>query len=463
MKSVLEKFDEALTSLCIRKYTDTAERIIVAFSGGADSCLLLHLTCKYFLPKGIIVECAHLNHMIRGDEADRDENFCREIAEKLGVRLHLKRADIPALTKNGGSVEDVARRERYAFFSELTSGSGSTVVFTAHNADDNLETVLFNLVRGASINGLCGIPPVRDETYLRPLLTFSSAEIREICKEHRISYVTDSTNLQSDYTRNFIRNNVVKSLRKVCPTPEAAVLRMSASLRTDSEYLDKAAEQFIHEYCNTSIPNLQLAELHEAVLSRVILKKYAEAAGDGYSAPKLEKIHVDLVISRLRKSPNERFSLSLPGGIEFFSEYGQSRFRHKSKALKSSENDELNLELDVPVEKNGFVILLTKNISKFYEKKEENIYNLSIYKALKFDKIKDNLKIRVRTDGDIFRFGGMSHKVKKLFSDKKMPIEERQSIPIVCDKNGIVWIPGFPLRDGLADGNGEVCYLCCFK
>lgn len=463
MDSVLVKFEESISSLGLRKYTDTAERIIVAFSGGADSCLLLHLTCRFFLPFGKIVECAHLNHMIRGEEAYRDERFCEETAKNLGIKFHLKRVNIPNLTKNGGSVEEVARRERYAFFNELIGEEKNTVVLTAHNSDDNLETVLFNLVRGTSLKGLCGIPPVRDGVYLRPLLTFSSDEIRCICEKHGINYVTDSTNLENDYTRNYIRNNIVKSLREVSEYPEVSVTRMTALLRQDAEYLDSVANEFIENECSTYIPNLKASELHDAVLSRVIIRKFTDFSDNACSSPKLEKIHVDQICSRIRKTPNSRFSLSLPGDIELFSEYGKSYFRNSSKKLKVIDLTPSELYFEVPAVKNGYVVLLTKDISRFYAKKEENIYNLSIHKALKFDKIKGNLKIRVREVGDVYRFGGMTHKVKKIFSEKKLTAEERETLPIVFDDAGIVWIPGFPVRDGLSDGNGEDSYICVFK
>jgi len=463
MDSVLEKFEGSISSLGLRKYTDTAERIIVAFSGGADSCLLLNLTCRYFLPLGKTVECAHLNHMIRGEEAYRDERFCEETARKLGLKLHLKRVDIPNLTKNGGSVEEVARRERYAFFNELIGEAKNTVVLTAHNSDDNLETVLFNLVRGSSLKGLCGIPPVRDGVYLRPLLTFSSDEIRGICEEQGILYVTDSTNLENDYTRNYIRNNIVRGLREISESPEISVGRMCALLRQDEEYLDSVANEFIKNECGTFIPNLKASELHDAVLSRVIIRKFTDFSENDYSSPKLEKIHVDLICSRIRETPNSRFSLSLPGNIEFFSEYGKSCFRSSSQNHKSIDYSHTELNFDVPVAKNGYVVLLTKDISRFSAKIEENIYNLSIHKALKFDKIKGNLKIRVREAGDVFRFGGMTHKVKKIFSEKKLSANERETLPIVFDDDGIVWIPGFPVRDELSDGNGGDSYICVFK
>ncbi len=462
MEKALKKFEESFTTLGLMGFIERAQRLIVAFSGGADSCLLLYLTCKYFILRGKIVECAHLNHMIRGDEADRDENFCIETARKLGVKLHLRRVNIPELGEKGGSIEEIARKERYKFFGELTEGKNDTLVFTAHNADDNLETVLFNLVRGTSLSGLCGIPPEREGIYLRPLLKFSSAEIRETCERLGIGYVTDSTNFESDYTRNHIRNLVVPLLKKINPAPEVTVGRMSSSLRLDREYLELEAQKFAEEKCLSGISSVDAVLLHDSILSRVIIREYSAVADKFAIDSHLEKIHVDDIMKHLRKNGNIPFSISLPGEIVFRSENGVGAFLHNSECVYNIDSDETVLELNKPVMKNGYTVVLTKDFSSFF-KKNENIYNLSIHKSLKFDKIKGKLKIRIRRSGDIFRYGGMTHKVKKIFSEKKLSTAERQTLPIVCDDVGILWIPGFPLRDGVSEGEGDRVYLICLK
>ena len=462
MEKALKKFEESFATLGLLDFVDKAQRIIVAFSGGADSCLLLHLTSKYFVPRGKIVECAHLNHMIRGEEADRDENFCIETARNMNVKLHLRRVNIPEIAENGCGLEEIARKERYKFFLELAERESGTLVFTAHNADDNLETVLFNLVRGTSLSGLCGIPPEREGIYLRPLLNFSSAEIRETCQRVGIKYVTDSTNFESEYTRNHIRNQVVPLLKKINPSPEAAVGRMSSSLRLDREYLELEAQKFIAEKCKSVIPLADAASLHDSILSRVIIREYSTVADKFHTDSHLEKIHVDDIMNHIRKNGNLLFYISLPGHIVFRSENGSGAFIHNSESVFNVDSDESLLEFDKPVLKNGYTVVLTKDFSSFFEK-NENIYNLSIHKSLKFDTIKGNLKIRTRKNGDLFRYGGMTHKVKKIFSEKKLSAVERQTLPIVCDDVGILWIPGFPLRDGSSEGDGDSVYLICLK
>ena len=450
MENLIKRFEENIKKLSLDCFSG---RVIVAFSGGADSAILLTLTHEYFSPRGVTVEAAHLNHMIRGREADRDEHFCVETSESLGIKLHVKRVDIPALCKNGGSVEEIARRERYAFFeSLLTEVEKKTVVFTAHNADDNLETVLFNLTRGSALRGMCGIPPVRDGIYYRPILNFTSDEIRASCDKYGIRYVNDSTNFTDDYTRNFIRRNIVPSLARLSPDPQGAVSRMTESLRSDEDYLMGEAEKVLGD--ENFISADVMRGLHDAISSRVIMLMHRRYLMDKGLLLRLEKQHVDAVKAGL--SEGKRFRVSLPGGADFLCDGEYCRFVDRgSRDVVVSDGSPTVLEPEVPVRKNGYVILLTRNEEEFIRKNHENIYNLSIHRDVKFDKIKGKLMLRGRMSGDLYLFGGMRRKVKKLFSEKGFPPRIRETIPVVYDENGIVWIPGFPVRDGVCEAGRE--------
>ena len=440
-----------------------ADKIIVAYSGGADSSLLLHLTVRYFTPLGVAVEAAHLNHMIRGEEAYRDEEFCRNTAEELGIRCHIKRVDIPSMCEDGGSVEEVARRERYAFFESLIAENDShgvnTCVFTAHNADDNLETVLFNLVRGTALKGLCGIPSIRGGRYVRPILFLTGAEVREACELFSIAYVTDSTNLESDYTRNYIRHNIIPHLERLCPTPQQSTLRMCAALKADEAFIEGEVRSFL-EKSDAAVSVSEFEKLHTAVSSRVLIRLYDEYAASVGTTSHLEKVHVDGILERLEKREFP-FSISVPSGISFVCDGVTLRFEKRQRKQSVSDTSKpVTLEKNTPVEFMGGEVILTDNIERLYTENGENIYNLFIHKGIKFDKIKGKLKIRTRENGDVFRFGGMTRKVKRLFCDRKIPSHERETLPIVFDDDGIAWIPGFPVRDDLKPSdNAGICHL----
>lgn len=461
MTDAYRDFSQRLEYSGTDRLIHSADLVLVAFSGGADSSLLLHLLNKYLCGSGTKLAAAHLNHMIRGDEALRDESFSAETAKKLGIEMYVKRVDIPSLAEKGGSVEEIARRERYAFFSEIAEKLGGRVlVATAHNADDNLETVLFNLIRGSGTSGMCGIPHVRDGMFIRPLITYSSDEIRSLCAKLGVDYVVDSTNLSTDYTRNKLRHLVIPHLKEINPAAHKAVLRMTASIKEDDSYLEELAEGFLSDVGENTVKRERLEKLHNAVLSRVIRKMYSSfACGTLHS---IENIHIREIISHLR-SASEPFCISVPGDGAFCFD-GTECFFVKNGEGKEADSTPQLLEPEKPLVKNGYIILLTQDKPNKKYPSYENIYNLSIHTAIKFDKIKSKLEVRTRRAGDSYRFGGMTRKLKKLFCDKKLTEHERDRIPIVCDSEGILWIPSFPLRDGMKPENDADCaYILCFK
>ena len=201
---------------------ENGDTVIVALSGGADSVTLLHILNSIKELYNLTLRAAHLNHGIRGEEADRDEDFVRKLCESMGVPLDVRREDIPAIAKESGKSEELCGREvRYAFFDALCEQYGAKIA-TAHNRDDHAETVLWNLVRGAGLSGLCGIP-VRRGGIIRPLLGCSRAQIEAYCAENQLAYVTDSTNLTAAYTRNRIRLEVMPILRQLNENAEGNI------------------------------------------------------------------------------------------------------------------------------------------------------------------------------------------------------------------------------------------------
>ena len=192
------------------KIAQTAERfamlpeggaVVAGVSGGADSMALLFYLLKIAPERGISVCAAHLNHGLRGEEAERDEDFVRSYCAAHGVECRVRRADVRAeAARTGQSEETCGRSLRYAFFAELAQERGARIA-TAHTLSDNVETVLLNLARGTGLSGLCGIPPVRDGI-VRPLLFLTRAQTEAYCRENGVPFVTDSTNLTPAYARN---------------------------------------------------------------------------------------------------------------------------------------------------------------------------------------------------------------------------------------------------------------------
>ena len=192
--------------------------LVCAVSGGKDSVCLLHVMLSLQKELSITVEAAHLNHQLRSAESDRDEAFVRNLCDSLGVRLTVSRADVLSRCKQTGeSVEEAARVLRYQFFESL-----GKPVATAHTQDDNLETVLLNLVRGTALRGLCGIPPKRGRI-IRPMLCVSRAEVTAYLEQHALSHVEDSSNASSLPLRNRLRHEVVPLLARENPKLSSTV------------------------------------------------------------------------------------------------------------------------------------------------------------------------------------------------------------------------------------------------
>lgn len=421
--------------------------VLVGLSGGADSVMLIHFLEKYRR------ECAwfpivavHVNHLIRTDEALRDELFSGELCRSLGVEFIAKRVDVPAIAKSEGkSLEEAARNARYSIFREIISGRKDiSTVAVAHNSDDNFETVLMNMMRGAGVRGIAGISPVRDEI-VRPLIYVPKSDITEALCTAGIKFVTDSTNESDDYTRNYVRHNIIPRFLEAFPSAFSAVTRMSKNLREDDECLLSIARDFAARYENGNIPTEELLSLKPALLFRVLNLYFLNLADTT-----LERTHVNAIKDCLVGGGD--FSISLPRGIRFVSKNSVCGFTDEADlkeaefCLKISEGENVFSDF-------GIKIVLGRTSR---DENSSNVYNISTHPNLSSAIILGDLFIRNRLDGDSCFYGGMTHKLKKLFNDRKIPTELRSRIPILCDEAGVVWVPGFGVRDDGADTGLEM-------
>lgn len=256
---------------------DAEKRVCVALSGGADSVSLLTVLCSLGDRLGIEVCACHLNHGLRGEESDSDERFCAELCKRLGVSLYARKIDVSVLVQKHESVEEAARKARYGFFEEALAHFGGGVLATAHNANDNAETVLLNLTRGTGLKGLCGIPPVRrfgkngEWRVIRPLIYCGRGEIEEYLRSIGEDFVTDKTNLSEDYTRNRMRQRVLSELLAINPSVVGVIGRMTQNLRSDSEYLEEQARKALEETREGRGWNaMSLSKLPEPIKARCV-------------------------------------------------------------------------------------------------------------------------------------------------------------------------------------------------
>ena len=415
--------------------------VIVGFSGGADSLMLLLFLLEFRKNNGNFPLLAvHINHMIRGEEADSDEHFAREVAQSLGVPFASFRIDVPEIAlKHKIGTEEAARNVRYDKFRELLSMNGYSVIAVAHNATDNLETAIINMMRGAGTAGVAGILPVRDNI-IRPLIYIPKSDIVDALEQSNIEYKVDSTNSSVEYTRNYVRHKIIPSFERLSKNPERMATRMSRNLREDSDFIDSVAADFYKENSVDGVFSSEgLAKLSGALLRRVLTAMVTDFHKEK-NPPLPERTHVDAIASLLSGGD---FRYSLPGGIRFVS-LGK-------RAFIEEDLNEVDTSFCFAVSEgvNRFdsfssVILVSRN-----ENFESylNIYKISIKARITSAIIKGNLIVRSKNDGDSYFYGGINRKLKKLFNDRKIPISDRQRVPIFCDESGILWVPGFGIRD----------------
>lgn len=437
-----------------------ATGVLVGYSGGADSTALLHLLKERCDTLGIYVHAMHIHHGIRGEEADRDAEFCQKTCAALGVDFSLVCADIPSLAREcGRGVEEVARDFRYSqFLEKIRADSRLSHIATAHNADDNAETVIFNLTRGSGIDGLCGIPPVRTlggVPVIRPLLNAKKCDIVGYLRENGIDFIFDSTNDDTVYTRNYIRHEIIPSLERLNPSLHSSVKRASDNLRADAEYLDDSAKRFVDE--NTVCDGISVAALSSvpaAIATRAVREMYSRVSG-----AMLERVHVDAVLS-LAKVGKPHSEACLADGVRAVCdrEYIYFTKEANSPAIEFEHKLSEGANCFAPPD---FAVLLggvEKTLEDLQKDNEtlQNIYNLSIQEKISFDKINDMLYVRSRRDGDAYTFGGMTRRLKKLYNDKDWSLKKRAETPVFCDGEGIVWVPGFPVADRVKTGEKYV-------
>ena len=406
---------------------------IIGFSGGADSSAILH----YLSKKTKKLLAVHINHMIRGEEALRDEFFCKNVCKRYGVKFLSYRVDIPLLAEERKQgLEETAREERYKIFNKIISQNGDyKCIVTAHNANDNAETVIFNLSRGSGARGIAGIKPVINNI-VRPLIYCSKEEILDYCKKNSISYVNDSTNMDTDYTRNYIRHEIVPMFEKINPSFLDSCLRMGELLRDDEKFLKSVCDKIVEENrIRTRISTDLLNSLEKPIASRLLMHIAKET---------LDRKAIDACLKLVKDGKVGQY-INLPSKVSFKKERGYVKFVRTEVLVKAEFNYALKDGLNY-VKEAGAVIALNTDASP------ESKYEL--VEAVKL-KSEGTLYVRNKADGDKILQGKMTKKLKTVFCDKHIPSHHRDKIPLICDNNGILYIPTIAVRDGAKSKNAQ--------
>ena len=444
-----------------------SDRVLVGFSGGADSLALLDALHKSF---GENVYAFHVNHLLRGEEADGDELFCKHFCEQKGICFNSERIDVAALARalhGGGAIEETARDARYAALLRESERIGANKIALAHTASDNTETVIFNLARGTALAGLRGIPPKRAHgsvEIIRPLILCTREETEGYCRENSFAYRTDSTNADVHYRRNFIRKKIMPLMCELNPALHKRAALMCEALRSDEDFIKGEAVRFIDENSAENkggISVQKLLSVHRAVRTRVLAALFARTSKESLE----EKHYAD--IEKLISAGREGARIALPGKTYAVIKNGELCFVSEEKLAESNRKTEFYKR--VPPGACNFGGMFA---TVFYRKGteceavggviDEFSKNAVLTKKIEIpESTAEMLRVRNRESGDKYVFGGMTRTLKKLLAGENETAKKRR--PVFCDKYGIFWFPGFRLRDDVYDAEEKTYILYYFE
>ncbi len=439
------------------KLIQEGDLVLAGVSGGADSVCLLLMLLDYRERCAFSVQVVHVEHGIRGAESVADARFVEALCQRLAVSCRTYTVDVPAYAKEHHmGLEEAARELRYACFAQAAAQTDASVkkIALAHHADDNAETMLFQMVRGSGVRGIGGMRVKRkigDElTLIRPLLNVTRYEIEEYLRDRGETYRIDATNRNTDYSRNRIRHEVLPQLVQI---NSQAVMHMAQSARQLAEladYLDEEAGRIVMRVCtkekDTCLVCGELFEEYPAVLQGEVLHLIiGEMAG---SRKNIGSVHIEAVKNLATLQVGRRISLP----YELVAERVYEGVRIRGRQIQGKGTDEVHEivleELNRKKEGEWYVLQLADaqlrlRVRDFCHETQE-IHKKTYTKLLNYDKIEYNLQVRKRAVGDYLTIDGLGHKkkLKEYFIEEKVPREMRDVTWLLAEGEDVIWVVG---------------------
>ncbi len=422
------------------------DTVIVALSGGADSVCLLYSLIYLKEQFELTIKAAHVNHLLRGEESQRDMNFVKELCKKLNIELFVKTADVLSLSKVlKQSTELCGRNVRYEFFEELSKKQNAKIA-TAHTASDNLETLIYNISRGTSINGLKGIIPKRNNI-IRPLIFVTRQEVENFCSSNNLNFVTDSTNNTDDYTRNKIRHNIVPVLKDINYSVEDSISALCGDIIEVNQFLNQYSKEILKNAemkCQDSIcynaPKImsQSPLIQRQCIFEILSNNHIN---------NITRTHINICTDILCKGGE----LDLNG--EFKAVCSQNIFRIIKTRKKDNNTNEIYLSLNTPIQF-GTKEIWVKDFESF-NIKDKNIENNNI---LNYNVLDKNPVFRFRKSGDFITLikRNVTKSLKKFLIEEKIPKENRDNLLVLAAGSEILWLEGYGVsKTGSIDKNSS--------
>lgn len=420
-----------------RQLFTNKDKIGVALSGGADSVALVSCMKK----AGYDVTALHVEHGIRGEESLRDMRFVEQLCRQLDVALYVKRIDVPSIKRQGESIESAARRARYDYFTCMSEELGLKYIAVAHHIEDASETFILNLLRGSGLRGLSAMSEKREPNIVRPLLFATRQDIEDYLAEENLQYMTDSTNADTDYTRNYIRKEIIPGLLHINPAAHNTILRTSRLIAQEDEVLEELArKEYIKishkEKYGVSMDAAALAKMNKAIARRVIRM----ACADVHGLKDVELSHIEAIYELARDGRTGR-KFELKGRFFAQTVYNDLKIRTKDYIINNHDDTPLKSgETKLP--KGRVIWNSTQAFCKMFPE--------SLIQYVDGDELLGAV-IRNRRQGDVFTpFGGGEKKLKDWFIDKKIPREERDELLLIAKESRILWVIGKAISQQIA-------------
>lgn len=421
------------------KMLEGCRHVVLGLSGGADSVCLAHIMKRLAAETGrFTLSAVHVHHGIRGEEADRDRDFCVDLCERLEIGLREFYYDVPAYARERGiTCEEAGRSLRYAAFSAEAEKYGNAKTAVAHHMNDQAETVIFNMCRGSGIRGMRGMLP-ENNGIIRPLLCCTREEIEEYLSAERADFCTDSTNVEDAYVRNRIRHGVLPFLEENINTRAVYNIAAMADRMAKAEaYLEAQTDIRYAEAAETVnggilLKNLETEDIY--IAGRIIRKALSGLAS---GLKDMGETHVEAVAALINAASGKRADVRQ--GIK------AKRVQNGIFLWRGTEEEAFTpVKVEVPsvIELRGGTESFEFSVEN--RNKEEKISNSICTKYFDYDKIKFGLWLRTREDGDYLTIDSLGHhkKLNQYYIDEKVPEYMRDSRPVLADGSHILWIVG---------------------
>ena len=422
------------------------DKILVALSGGPDSVCLLHILHRLKEPFNLKLGAIHINHMLRGEEADNDEKYIIKLCDELGINHYVKRINIEYVARDTNvSLEVAGRNERYKAFEKIREKYEYDKIAVAHNANDQAETVLMRIMRGTGLEGLTGIKSKRIDGIIRPILCLNRQEIEEYCEKNNLNPRIDASNYERIYSRNKVRLDILPYMKENFNKDIIDTLnRMTLLLQKDNEFIEEYSNKCYNIYCENYGEKIKVSKnLFEkemdSIITRVLIRVFKEISN---SYQNFEMKHIYEVVNLAKKSTGKK--LNLTNKIICENLYGDIIFSKEDKPKEKIEDNEVKINKDDIFNK----VIFDDYTIRFEVVENKNKVEFSknnLIKLFDYDNIEKEIIIRYRKDGDKITPLGMngSKKLKDIFIDLKIPREKRDTIPIVCFDDNISWVVGY--------------------